>query len=1501
LPRSVIICLLSLFASGVAQALPSVAQQAGAAAQLPLPAIQMQKNTLVVGSEQNYPPFAVGMSDANAGGFTVDLWKAVAAEAGLNYTIRVQPFRQILQEFKEGQIDVLINLAISDERHHFADFTVPHVIVHGAIFVRKDESLIHSEEDLTGRSIIVLNADLAHDYAVSKGWEPQLVLVDTAAEGLRLLASGKHDAMLLSKLTGMQTLQELGLSNIKALRVKTGFSQKFAFAVPAGQSDLLGRINEGLAFAKSNGTYTALYDKWFGIYEDKEVGLRDLLKYLLPIVLLFLAIAGHFIYRRQLERYAAQKTLQASENHFRLSQISGGIGTWEADLVNNSQKWSESCTDLLDFPAQSEPTWEDFLALVHPEDRQHVLDATQSHLDHDTKYDVEYRAITAGGEIRWLRSAGQAERDKDGKPVRMRGIAQNITERKLAESKLRESERKLSDILDSVDAYIYLKDTQGRYLYANRQVRDLFGASMEEIVGQDDEKFFDAETVAQLRNNDRPVLEDGRTLRTEETNLIVKDGRASTYLSVKLPLRNEADQIYALCGISTDITERKQMEVQLVQSVSLLHATLESTHDAILVVDLNGAWKLHNQRFIDLWHITDAIIAVKDDSAALPYVLNQLDDADAFLNKVHELYAMPESSSFDTLNFKNGKIVERYSIPQRVDGKVVGRVWSFRDVTESKQAEAEIIESQNLLLTVIDTAPIRVFWKDLNLRYLGCNMAFAQDAGMTHPSHVLGKDDYQMGWAAQAELYRADDQAVMASGIAKLSYDEPQTTPNGQTIWLRTSKVPLKNQDNETLGLLGIYEDITERKHAEQKLQLAASVFTHAREGIMITGADGTIIDINDAFTSITSITGYERDETLGRNPRLLSSGRQGKVFYDAMWSELREKGQWYGEVWNQRKNGEVFVEILSISAVRDARGTAQHYVALFSDITSLKEHEQQLEHIAHYDALTSLPNRVLLADRLHQGMTQALRRGQRLAVAFLDLDGFKTINDNHGHEAGDQLLITVSIRMKQALREGDTLARLGGDEFVAVLVDLEDIAASVPMLTRLLAAAAQPVHVGDLVLQVSASLGVSFYPQAEDIDADQLLRQADQAMYQAKLAGKNRYYIFDAVQDRSVRGHHESLEHIRHALTASEFVLYYQPKVNMRTGLVIGAEALIRWQHPEKGLLPPAVFLPVIEDHPLAVDIGEWVIDTALTQVELWHAVGLNIPVSVNVGARQLQQPDFVERLTELLAAHPDVRPGDLELEVLETSALENVTGVSQVIEACREIGINFALDDFGTGYSSLTYLKRLPVALLKIDQSFVRDMLSDPDDLAIIEGVVGLASAFRRQVIAEGVESVEHGAMLLQLGCELAQGYGIARPMPAHRLPGWSADWRPDPAWVNLSSVSRNELPVLFAGVEHRVWVAAIAAFLKGERDAPMPQGRHQCRFGMWLDAEGLIRYGGQPIFEVIEPLHRQIHALAEELCELHAQGRKPEALARLGELHELQDALLEQLTLLAQGTRH
>jgi diguanylate cyclase (GGDEF)-like protein/PAS domain S-box-containing protein len=711
-------------------------------------------------------------------------------------------------------------------------------------------------------------------------------------------------------------------------------------------------------------------------------------------------------------------------------------------------------------------------------------------------------------------------------------------------------------------------------------------------------------------------------------------------------------------------------------------------------------------------------------------------------------------------------------------------------------------------------------------------------------------------------------------------------------IQLSVSSPFVKEMENVICLMATDLSEINEFKRNEQELKLAASVFIHASEGILITDAGGNIIDVNDAFTSITS---YTRAEVLGKNPKILGSSRHDEEFFSALWRDLAENGHWSGEIWNCRKNGEMYVEMLKISALYDNNGNVLQYVGLFSDITAMKEHEKYLEHIAYYDALTNLPNRVLLSDRMQQAMAQSLRRVQPLAVAFLDLDGFKAINDMYGHEIGDKLLINLSSRMKAVLRAGDTLARLGGDEFVALLLDIGSIAACELTLKRLLAAAAEPIRIDNFLLHVTASLGFTVYPQGEAIEADQLLRQADQAMYQAKISGKNRFHVFDPTLDITLRSYHASVDRIQRALVQREFVLHYQPKVNMRTGMVIGAEALIRWQHPEKGLLLPAEFLPFIEDHPMAVDLGEWVIDSALTQMEAWAAQGLLLPVSINIGARQLQQADIVERLRILLAAHPNVNPSHLEIEVLETSALQDLVRTSNVIEECRLLGVLFALDDFGTGYCSLTYLKRLPVKWLKIDRSFVRDMLGDPNDLSILTGVLGLALAFRREVIAEGVESAAHGAMLLQLGCDLAQGYGIAHPMPADAFPGWMVNWRNEPAWNNLLPVVHADLPLLFASAEHRAWVATIDSFLRGERAAPMQLDHHGCRFGAWLDAVSTARHEMEPAIKAIEPLHLQMHELAAQLLTLHDQNRNADALARMDELNELMAALLEQLRLL------
>jgi diguanylate cyclase (GGDEF)-like protein/PAS domain S-box-containing protein len=567
-----------------------------------------------------------------------------------------------------------------------------------------------------------------------------------------------------------------------------------------------------------------------------------------------------------------------------------------------------------------------------------------------------------------------------------------------------------------------------------------------------------------------------------------------------------------------------------------------------------------------------------------------------------------------------------------------------------------------------------------------------------------------------------------------------------------------------------------EKDKRANELTLAASVFTHALEGIMITDATTTIIDVNTTFTEIT---GYSREEVIGQSSRFLQAGSHPPTFFATIWQVINTTGQWVGEILSRRKNGEEYVSSITISAVKDTVGKISHYVSLFRDITQQREHQCQLEQMAHYDALTKLPNRALFTDRLNQAMLQCQRHHNSLAVTFMDLDGFKYINDTYGHVVGDELLIVMAERLSGALREVDTLARISGDEFVVVLTDLvkpDDYKSSIE---RLLLAASQPIILGDLVLKVSVSIGVTLYPQ-DTADSDILIRHADQAMYVAKQAGKNRYHLFDSAHDDAVNIRQESLTNISAALHNHEFVLYYQPKVNMASGDVIGVEALIRWQHPVRGLVPPLDFLPIIENHAISLDIGEWVIDTALSQISQWQSLGVTLPISVNISAYQLQQTDFVERLAALLAAHPDVSPHYLELEVLETSALSDINYIITTMQACIDLGVQFALDDFGTGYSSLTYLRRLPASLIKIDQSFIRYMLSNADDLAIVLGVVSLAKAFRLEVIAEGVETIEHGTVLLQLGCELAQGYGIARPMPAHNIPLWLESWKPDKAWL-------------------------------------------------------------------------------------------------------------------------
>ncbi|PTU76097.1 diguanylate cyclase [Pseudomonas mangrovi] len=567
-----------------------------------------------------------------------------------------------------------------------------------------------------------------------------------------------------------------------------------------------------------------------------------------------------------------------------------------------------------------------------------------------------------------------------------------------------------------------------------------------------------------------------------------------------------------------------------------------------------------------------------------------------------------------------------------------------------------------------------------------------------------------------------------------------------------------------------------------RQLRLTASVFRNSSEGIAVTSAEGRILAVNPAFERIT---GYRCEEVTGKSPGLLSSGRHDARFYREMWAHLRACGHWQGEFWNRRKDGALYAALSNISAVHDEHGRLSHYINLFTDITQLKHHQQRIDQLAHFDALTGLPNRTLLADRLQQATALAQRSGRGLAVCLLDLDVFKPINDRFGHDIGDELLVCVAQRLQQCLNAGDTLARIGGDEFALLLGDIEDVADCDQRVLEILRRVGEPLQGSAASISLSASVGVTLFP-LDNADSEQLLRHASQAMYRAKETGRNRHQWFDPEHGRRVEQQQARLQRLQQALEDDELRLHYQPKIDLYNGEVIGCEALLRWQHPQQGLLQPAAFLPALEGSELEQRVGAWVLDHALAQLANWHHAGLPLEMSVNVSAEHLLCPRFSENLQAALARHPQVAAQHLELEILETTALSSMERSALVLEQCRALGVRFALDDFGTGYSSLAYFRRLPVDSLKIDQSFVRDMLADPDSLGIVESVVRLAAAFNRRVVAEGVETREHGERLQRMGCRFGQGYGIARPMSAECFAGWLQHWRQDNPWTAQRSLA-------------------------------------------------------------------------------------------------------------------
>ena len=587
-----------------------------------------------------------------------------------------------------------------------------------------------------------------------------------------------------------------------------------------------------------------------------------------------------------------------------------------------------------------------------------------------------------------------------------------------------------------------------------------------------------------------------------------------------------------------------------------------------------------------------------------------------------------------------------------------------------------------------------------------------------------------------------------------------------------------RNASGDPVRIVSTARDISEAQAARERQDLTQSVFQYLHEGLLITDASHQVLEVNPTFSQIT---GYSRDELLGTVPTLLRAvdgDTQRNEQLVQMGIALETDGSWRGELHQVQRNGEPGLLQLAISAVRNADGTVRNHVLAVTDITHTRQQWEQLQRQAHFDELTRLPNRVRLAQMLQSAMQTSRREGSLLTVCYLDLDHFKPVNDRFGHEAGDRLLVELANRMRRSLRSwaggDDVVARIGGDEFVLLLrtATLEE---SRHAVERVLNQVCQPyaLGVGAGPVMVTASIGATVFP-LDGADAETLLRHADHAMYGAKQAGRNGYLFFDAEHDRRAEARFVALGRVQEALDANEFRLFFQPKVDMRNGKVLGVEALLRWKHPEHGVISPAQFLPLIENTGLSISVGNWVLQHGIEQLAQWLRMGLDITVSINVSARHLQEPLFAQHLGGLLSRHQAPVAHRLILEVLETAALADVDYTCTLMEECRALGVRFALDDFGTGYSTFTYLKRLPIDMLKIDRSFVINMLGDRQDLAIVEGVIGLSQTFGCAVVAEGVETTAQAQRLIEIGCHVGQGNGIAAAMPAEEVPTWVLDYK-------------------------------------------------------------------------------------------------------------------------------
>ncbi len=1130
----------------------------------------------------------------------------------------------------------------------------------------------------------------------------------------------------------------------------------------------------------------------------------------------------------------------------------------------------------------------------------------------------------------------------DAHPAGSLGVPRNerkrkdITKRRQAELALEQERHHLRALFDAIPDPIFLKGVDQTYQWVNPAFCQWVGRREEEIIGRRDADICPPLVLDPCQEKDAERVPAGLSQRYEAA-IPAPDGAPRWFEVFKTSLQDATGRDTGSFSIFHDITVAKNQAHQLADAESRWSYALQGSGLGVWDWNLEdnkvfwspewlGILGYHEGEITPRLEVWNALLHPDDRDRVLAYGTNFLKDPSGryeleFRLRHKQGYWVDILSRAQLARDSQGNLV----VPRRLIG-------THMDQRERKALELSMRESSLLYQAMCETTRDGFLVVGLDGRILAVNDAYCRMTGYSQEEFAtLSIPDLEVQEKHEDTLRHI--QLIWEHGNDL--FESRQRRKDGDTFEVEVSVSASPVQGGR---LFCFVRDISDRKRSERLAVLRQHLLELIALGDpeqLLRAAVDVAEDLTHSQIGFLHFVREDQDEiflqawstrTLAKMCRVPGLGRHYPVSEAGVWADCikqrqpvihndyvslpHKKGMPAGHAALVREATVPLLVNERIVAVIGVGNKASAYthqdldilhqvVEMAMDFAERQKVGKQMEYMAYYDVLTGLPNRALLTDRLRQAIAQAGRAQHYLAVCHLNLDDFKPINDNHGHLLGDAVLVAMARRLKEVLRQGDSVARVGGDEFGLLITGLASPFDCLETAHRLLNQVNLPIEVKGHRLHLSGSMGVTLFP-TDTGGPDALLHHAHQAMFQAKGKRKGSYHLFDPVHDQQERERRCLNEEFSLALRSDQLRLYFQPKVALADGEIFGMEALIRWQHPREGLLIPDQFLPVIADTPLEIALGEWVISAALAQQQAWRELGLDLGVSVNISPRQIQMQGFVDFLARSLAAYPPGTAEQLEIEVLEVSKLDNPVDAARVMNACKALGIRFSLDDFGTGYSSLTYFHQLPFDMVKIDRNFIQDMLEKPEDLAIVEGVLRMARAIPNPVLAEGVESLEIGLMLYQIGCQYAQGFGIAQPMTAEQVPAWVEAWQGNRPWHDLAAASQTETlnyDLNVAIFSLRLWLHQLLAGLRGGKGMTLPiLDEYQCQFCRWYRGIGKARYGNKAKYGFIQARHHQLHALAVELVDQASAGKDQEVRARSADLKAVVEELIGLVRALA-----